>query len=113
VIASFLNWGKIFYFSVFFYTFCANAFFLVRPEPSFAQPVHPLTFQFLVAPIAKIRSLARLVQFVVRCDDISFEQVKARAIPVRHRDGAIPVYGAVGEGVEEAEVVGCDFSVAR
>lgn len=33
VIASFLNWGKIFYFSVFFYTFCANAFFLVRPHP--------------------------------------------------------------------------------
>ncbi|GHJ88826.1 hypothetical protein NliqN6_5228 [Naganishia liquefaciens] len=30
VIASFLNWGKIFYFSVFFYTFCANAFFLLR-----------------------------------------------------------------------------------
>ena len=30
MIASFLNWGKIFYFIVFFYTFCANAFFLVR-----------------------------------------------------------------------------------
>jgi hypothetical protein len=32
VIASFLNWGKIFYMAVFFYTFCANAFFLVRPS---------------------------------------------------------------------------------
>ncbi|KAI5451567.1 Protein transport protein yif1 [Naganishia albida] len=30
VIASFLNWGKIFYSAVFFYTFCANAFFLLR-----------------------------------------------------------------------------------
>ncbi|KAJ9119155.1 hypothetical protein QFC22_003646 [Naganishia vaughanmartiniae] len=30
VMASFLNWGKVFYMSVFFYTFCANAFFLLR-----------------------------------------------------------------------------------
>lgn len=54
------------------------------------------------APVPEIRALARLVQLLVRRDDIPFEQVKARAVLVCDCDGAVLVYGAVGEGVETA-----------
>jgi hypothetical protein len=52
VIASFLNWGKIFSFSIFFYTFCANAFFLVSPIIS-----PPYFSNLTVHPQSQLRSL--------------------------------------------------------
>ena len=39
ILASFLSLGRVFYLAVFFYTFAANAFFLVSPA-RFASPRH-------------------------------------------------------------------------
>lgn len=99
VIASFLNWGKIFYSAVFFYTFCANAFFLVRPlSRSLFLSFANIRF---AAPIPEIRLATRLVEFILGRDHLAFPALETGSVLVCDRDGADLVHGVVGEGVEE------------